>query len=306
MRIGYMGSPEISAAVLSALAREHEIACVISNPDKPRGRSGELQPTAVSAVALSHGWPLHRPVTLKDGGMEGVLQAHDLDLFFVFAYGRILPPSIFELPRHGSVNLHASILPEFRGASPIQASLLAGAKVTGWTLQKIAPDLDAGDILATREVNVDLQDRALELTQKLMPAGISLSLECLRNLEALLKSATPQDHARATFCKKITRESARIDWAASAFEIHNLVRAYFPSPVAWTTLGGKNAKILRTMPQELALKSTSPGQIWQEKDRLFVCTGSGWIEILEVQLEGKKALPAADFLKGFRGPPAFV
>lgn len=300
MKIGYFGSPEISARLLSAIAEKHEIVFVVSNPDKPRGREGTPQPTAVAELALSRGLPLYRPLTLKDGQTDPILAGHGADAFVIFAYGRLLPRATFEIPAAGCFNLHASLLPELRGASPIQSALLLGKTETGWTFQKITEELDAGDILGQIKVPIDPSDRTSELTERLMPAGISLTLEILGDLADRSRKAIQQNGALATFCSKITKQAARIVWDADAKSIANSVRGYYPSPVAWSTLEGKTVKILRASVAEMTLKNAAPGRIWTEKDRFFVCTGQGALEILELQMEGKKALTTSEFLRGFR------
>lgn len=300
MKIVYLGSPEISAQLLSALSAEHEIAAVVSNPDKPRKRSGTPEPTAVSALALERGWTLYRPATLKNGELMDELEGLHADVFFVFSYGRILPEALFNLPRFKTLNLHGSILPLLRGASPIQSALLAGMTETGWTLQKITKELDAGDILGEVRVPIDLMDRTLELTEKMMPPAIELSLRVLANLPEALAKAVPQDHSKATFCTKITREDAKLDFSLPAGLLHNRIRAYFPSPGAWGLLSGKNCRILRTRPVEIHSPAGTAGEIWTDKDKMYVQCGQGALEVLELQLEGKKPLEARDFLRGFR------
>ncbi|MCE9600097.1 MAG: methionyl-tRNA formyltransferase [Spirochaetia bacterium] len=300
MKIGYFGSPEISARLLSAIAEKHEIVFVVSNPDKPRGREGTPQPTAVSELALSRGFSLYRPQTLKDGLTDAHLASHNADAFVIFAYGRLLPRATFDIAPGGCFNLHASLLPELRGASPIQSALLLGKSKTGWTFQEITEELDAGDVLGQIVVPIDPADRTSELTERLMPAGISLTLEVLADLKRCREKAVKQESSQATFCSKISKAAARISWDSPAESIVNAVRGYFPSPVAWSTLDGKTLKILRANQVEMTLKNAAPGRIWTEKDRFFVSTGRGTIEILELQMEGKKALTTSEFLRGFR------
>lgn len=304
MRIGYLGSPEISAELLSALADHHEIAFVISNPDKPKKRSGSPEPTAVSALALLRGWTLYRPETLKDGALLPELRAANADVYFVFSYGKILPEELFTIAKYSTLNLHGSILPLLRGASPIQSALLAGMTETGWSLQKITKELDAGDILGEVRLAIDPEDRTLELTERMMPFARELSLQVLADLPSALANARPQNHALATFCTKVRREDARIDWNLESQSIHNRVRAYFPAPGAWTVLGGKTCRILRTRPSELNWPARVPGGIWTENGKMYAGSGSAALEILELQLEGKKALQTSEFLRGFRAEGA--
>jgi len=304
MRIGYLGSPEISAELLSALSEHHQIAFVISNPDRPRKRSGTPEPTAVSELALQRGWTLHRPETLKDESLLRDLRALDADVYFVFSYGKILPEALFSIPRYSTLNLHGSILPLLRGASPIQSALLAGMSETGWTLQKITRELDAGDILGEVRVPIGPDDRTSELTAKMMPLAAELSLQILEDLPAALLNARPQNHALATFCTKVRREDARIDWKLESHTIHNRVRAYYPAPCAWTMLAGKTCRILSTRCSELNWPARVPGGIWTENGKMYAGSGSAALEILELQLEGKKPLKSSEFLRGFRAEGA--
>jgi methionyl-tRNA formyltransferase len=304
MRIGYMGSPEISARLLETLSKHHEIAFVISNPDRPKKRSGTPESTPVASLALAQGWPLFRPESLKDGALLPELRDLAADVHFVFSYGKILPEALFNIPRYSTLNLHGSILPLLRGASPIQSALLAGMTETGWTLQKITKELDAGDILGEVRLAISPDDRASELTEKMMPLAAELSLRILENLPQALASAKPQDHAKATFCSKMRREDARIDWNLDSQSIHNRVRAYYPSPCAWAILAGKTCRILRARPSELNWPARVPGGIWTENGKMYAGSGSASLEILELQLEGKKPLQTSEFLRGFRAEGA--
>ncbi|MCR9144535.1 MAG: methionyl-tRNA formyltransferase [bacterium] len=285
-----MGSPAISARLLEALLESsHEVAFVVSNPDTPRGRSSRLQPTEVSALALERNLPLFRPQTLKNGAITGELEAFRVDLIVVFAYGRLLPPDVFELPPAGTINLHASILPLLRGASPIQSALLEGFTETGWSIQFIAAGMDTGDVLSEVRLSVDPDETAGELTERLVPAGVQLMLDTLETLGKAMQQggdvrqlATPQNHERSTHCRKITSEMARIDWSRSALEIHNTIRALNPKPIARTTIltaDGGALKIHRTRLLDMAtlesltdfqtgdaitpenLKAMAPGQL---------------------------------------------
>ncbi len=316
-RIGYLGSPDISAHLLRSIldAGRHEVAFVLSNPDRPRGRSSRLHPTEVSALALERDIPLFRPESLKKGeGREELveqLQAHDADLFVVFAYGKILPSAVYELPSLGAVNLHASLLPLLRGASPIQSALLHGLETTGWSVQKIAKGMDTGDVLATAEIPIDPEESAGELAERMLPEGVRLMLDVLERYEELWNAAQAQDESRASYCTKFTTEMSVIDWALAAQDIHNLVRALNPRPTARTQMpDGSNLKIHRTalMAPEAAATSryasAEPGTFGLERiddaRKLVVRAGDSVMEILELQPEGRKKLTAQDFLNGYR------
>ncbi len=309
VKIGYFGSPEISARLLAALIESgrHEIVFVVSNPDKPRGRSGTAHPTFVSAIALEKNIPLYRWPTLKDPEIVEELSRHKADLFFIFAYGRIIPRRIFDLPPERTMNLHASLLPELRGASPIQSAILRGFTETGWTIQYITEELDAGDILETCTVPVDPDATTADLTEKMMPAGIQLVLDTLGDLPARKTKRRAQDHDAASHCPKIDPVMARIDWTRSAKHIHNLVRAFVPWPGARTTYQGRELKIWQTSrtarpnpDSEKKLKEGPPGRFVVQGSAIFVAGGDGPLEILKLQPESRKAMSAADFVNGYR------
>lgn len=309
MKIGYFGSPEISARLLRALVEsgKHEVVFVVSNPDKPRGRSGTVHPTFVTSLAHEKQIPVYRPATLKDPAIDAELAAHKADLFFIFAYGRIIPRRIFDMPPGKTMNLHASVLPELRGASPIQSAILRGYSETGWTIQYITEELDAGDVVATCTVPIDPDATTPELTERMMPAGIELVLQTLDDLSAGKTIRHPQDHSRATHCPKIDAAMARIDWSKRAADIHNLVRAFVPWPGARTTYQGRELKIwqtrLGTRPNpesEKKLKGGPPGRFVVQGPQMFVAGGDGPLEILKLQPESRKAMSAADFVNGYR------
>lgn len=316
MKIGYFGSPDISFRLLKSIleAGDHEVVFVVSNPDKPRGRSGKSLPTPVSEIALEREIPLYRFESLRDQSCADLLRSHGADLFFIFAYGKILPEEIFKIPPLGSVNLHASILPLLRGASPIQSAILNGFSETGWTLQFLAKEMDAGDIIALKTVSIDPDENTEELTEKMLPVGIELSLDVLNSFQNAASSATPQDHSNATYCKKLRADGANIDWKNSAREIHDFVRALSPWPVARTTFNGHEFKIHRTAVWrnnekavediENLLKDNTPGRLLVlvegKKKRVIAGTGNGFLEILELQPANRKKVSASDFINGYR------
>ena len=312
MKIGYFGSPQISARLLQTILEDgkHEVVFVCSNPDSPRKRSGKPVPTEVSELALERGIPLLRPESLKEPEILETFQGFGADLFFIFAYGKLIPRAIIDVPPKKTVNLHASFLPELRGASPIQAAVIRGFKETGWSLQFIVPRLDAGDLIASSEpVPIELDDTAGSLTEKLVELAIPFVREIINNFEKYSTRPVPQDHDLATFCGKITPDMAMIDWTQPALTIHNQVRGMNPSPIATTSLKGKRVKILKTAPfsmdgEENQLQGNNPGSllVWSQgkRKRLVVPTGDGYLEILELQPENKKAVPAESFLNGFR------
>lgn len=317
MKLGYFGSPDLSAKLLAALLADerHQVLFVVSNPDKPRGRSGTARPTEVAELALERGLPLFRFPTLKGAEAAESLAAFDADLYVVFAYGRLLPSAVFRRPPRGTINLHASLLPALRGASPLQTALLEGFERTGWSVQFLTEELDAGDVIATAELPVDPDETLAELSARLLPAGIALTLDTLARFDELAPGARPQDAHAATYCKKITTAMTFIDWRASALRIHNHVRGLSPAPAARTRLNGSLVKLLRTRrltaeeaAADAGLQALSPGQGLRGpgSESLRICCGEGALEALELQLEGKKAQSARDFWNGYRGPEPLI
>lgn len=323
MRIGYFGSPAISATLLAALvdSGEHEVAFVVSNPDRPRGRSGQASATPCSSLALEHRLPLFRYARLQaDSGNDPAteLARFGCDLFVVFAYGRILPRSIFAMPSLGTVNLHASLLPELRGASPIQSAILRGFTQTGWTLQQMEAELDCGDIIATTKVAILPNETAGELTDRMLLPGVQLVLRTLSVFPDAVRHRTPQAPELVTFCSKFTTDMANLDWHVDAGTLHNKVRALNPWPMARSHLDGRLVRILATQTvaeAENHLPGAGPAELLALKvdgqRRLFAGTGTGLLEILALQMENRRAMNASDFLNGvtvaagarFSGPP---
>ncbi|MCB1175124.1 MAG: methionyl-tRNA formyltransferase, partial [Leptospiraceae bacterium] len=310
MRIVYFGSPAISADLLKALLADgrHEVVCVVSNVDKPRGRSKKLHPTAVSAVALEYGLPLYRfeKLSRNDAAVES-LAGFQADLFVVFAYGHWIPGRIFDLPPMRTINLHASLLPLLRGASPIQSALWNGFSTTGWSIQFVGREMDAGDVLSECRLPVDPNVTAAELTEQMLPAGIQLMVDTLAEFETLAPTAKAQRHELATHCSKIQTSDTWLDWDRPAVELHNQIRALNPAPGARTVLEGDELKIWRTQ----LVPAGEWGPEWREqppgtfgpglsKKHLFVRTGDGLLAVLELQPRGRKQLTAQDFLNGYR------
>lgn len=321
MKLLYFGSPEISAQLLNRLIGdgEHQICAVISNPDRPKGRSSQPVPTPVSSRALDAGLPLFRFESLKgEAGHQAFqeLQAFDADLAVVFAYGSIIPKAIFEAPRLGSVNLHGSLLPALRGASPVQSAILQGLTTTGWTLQRLGERMDAGDILSTVEIAVDGRETSGELFERMIPSGVQLVIDSLRRIDDLIAAARPQDETQATYCSKLRPDDAFIAWTDSSEKIHNQIRGMNPAPQARTItekgdlillhrsalLSDEDIAALFPSGDAASRHALLPGTICVAKQsgkkRLLARTGSGFLEILELQLSGRKRMPAHDFLNG--------
>lgn len=315
VRICYFGSPDFSRQLLEEISGYHEIVCVVSNPDSISDRSRIPKPTPVSSLAIEKGWKLLRPADVKDP--EFILELQNLkpDAGVVFSYGKILPQELIEIPRYGMMNLHGSLLPDLRGASPLQTAIMKGYKKSGWTLQKVSQKMDAGDILAQVEFSIEEEETTGELLRRVLPLGIRLVLEVLNAPEDYLKKAKPQNEELATYCYKIHQENAEIQWNKHAGEIHNFVRALNPSPVAHTSLRKHNGEIIKpvkiyrtTLKFEEEIKTQllrlekKEGEVHiikqNKRNRLFAKARDSWLEILEIQYPAKKQLPAHDFING--------
>jgi len=297
MRTVFMGNPEFAIPTLKALQHSnHDLVAVVSNPPKPMGRGQALMSTAVGKFAKDQGFPLIEPRSLRSQELNTQLTALNPDLFVVVAY-KILPKSLIDLPRLGALNLHASLLPKYRGAGPIQWALMNGDTTTGVTVFQITPDVDTGDILLQQEIAIGADDTMWTLGMRLCEAGAKLVIEAMDALETGSIAGIPQDPALATPAPKITKEMTLIDWAWPAEKIHNWVRGLSPFPGMVTTMGGKQFRIYKTA--VLNRNGNAPGTIVElHNGSLVVATGDGLLSLLEVQIEGKKKMPVADFLRG--------
>ena len=304
MRIIYLGTPQPAADLLSALiAAGHEIVCIITQPDRPRGRGQKVTFSPVKEVALKHSLPIEQPERLKNNPVFlSLLQSLKPELGVVVAYGKILPPEILAIPKHGFINLHASLLPKYRGAAPIQWALLKGEKETGITIFRLTEQLDEGPIISQEKIYISEDDNAVTLSEKLFKAAPVLMLNTLEKIEKGSAQFTGQNEAAATFAPMLTKESAEIDWKKSASEIHDRIRALVAWPGAHTIYQEKRLKIITTRLGifDLRHEPKLPGEILQlVKDEGFiVATGAGDLLVLEVQLEGGKKMRAFDFAIG--------
>jgi methionyl-tRNA formyltransferase len=304
MKIVFMGTPEPAARILEALrGGGHEILAVVTQPDRPRGRGQKITFSPVKEKALEHNFPVEQPEKVKGNQVFiSRLKSLDPEVIVVVAYGRILPKEILQLPKFGCVNVHASLLPKYRGAAPIQWALLNGEKETGITIMKIDERLDTGDIILQEKIKIEENDDALALTQKLFDRGSDLLLKALAQIEERRVKYSPQEEAEATNAPALTKESGEIDWRRSAAEIHNRVRALVPWPGAHTFFKEKLLKIWRSNIHVLDLetKYKLPGTVVHlvKKVGFIVATGAGHLLILEVQPEGKKRMGAYEFVIG--------
>ena len=302
MKLVFCGTPQFAVPTLEAvIAAGHQVALVLTQPDRPVGRSQELQAPPVKQTAIAHGIPVMQPEKIKNNAeLRAELESIAPDAILVVAYGRIIPDWMLELPRFGNINLHGSLLPKYRGAAPIQWAVASGETVTGVTTMRLDAGLDTGPMLLAQAIPVGEEETAVDVYENLAEVGAPLMVETLRRLEAGEIFPEQQDHSLATLAPILTREDGRIDFSRTAHEIYNRWRGFQPWPGAYTALRGKKliAHRLRPVSQEAPLP---PGHILLHEGRLLVCCGgSTVIELEEVQLEGKKRMPAADLLRGFQ------
>jgi methionyl-tRNA formyltransferase len=302
MRLVFCGTPQFAIPTLEALlAAGHQIALVISQPDKPVGRSGEINPTPVKRAALAHGIAVTQPEKLKHNELlRQTLTEIAPDAIIVVAYGRIIPQWMLDLPRHGCLNGHASLLPRWRGAAPIQWAIASGDTETGVTTMRLNAGLDTGPMLMKWAVTITPKTTSPELFQTLSTIGAELMVQTLASLEAGLISPAEQDDAQATMAPILTRDDARILFTRTAKEIDQRFRGFQPWPGAFTTLRGKKL-IVHGMHVAESATNPAPGTlILRDGAMLAVCAEGTAIVLDEVQMEGKRSMPADEFLRGFQ------
>ena len=296
-RIGFFGTPEFAVPSLRALlAGADPVVGVVCQPDKRAGRGQHLTPPPVKQVALEAQVPVLQPEKLRPPEFLGALRAWAPDLIVVAAYGRILPKSVLELPPHGCINVHWSLLPKYRGAAPIQWAILRGEKTTGITIMRMNERMDAGDILLQRETRIGDDETYGELQTRLADIGAHALMEAIAQLHAGTLRAQPQREEDVTLAPMIAKENGRIDWTQPAVVIARMVRAFNPWPSAFTSLDGKLLKIHRA--HVGSVNVAAPGSVVQAQGDLAVATGEGVLICDELQLEGRKRLSAAEFVRG--------
>ena len=296
MRLIYMGTPDFAATVLKGIYDAgHEIVGVISQPDKPKNRGMQMQPTPVKMQAEALGLPVYQPETLKNGAILPYLEEKAPEIIVVVAYGKILPEYILNFPKYGCINMHASLLPMYRGAAPIQWSILNGEKETGVTSMHMDKGLDTGDMILKSKVEITETDTAATLHDKLADCAASL---CAETLEALSSGTAPrekQNDAASTYAPLLTKELGNIDWAKPTREILDKVRGLFPWPGAYSYKDGERFKIIEVCKAE---GKGTPGEVLENSGKLVVATGDGAVEILTLQMPGKKQMAASALLLG--------
>ena len=303
MRIIFMGTPDFSVGTLEALVEAgHEVCLVVSQPDKPKGRGGKMQYTPVKEKALELGLDVYQPQRVKETEFIEKLKEMNPDAIVVIAFGQILPKAILDMPKYGCINVHASLLPKYRGAAPIQWSVIDGEKETGVTTMYMNEGLDTGDIIDKVVVPIDKKETGGSLFDKLAIEGGKLILKTLIELENGTAVRTPQDDSKSNYAGMINKQLGKIDFNKSANEIERLIRGLNPWPSAYTKMDGKTLKIWDADVDD-SENDSAPGTITEVgKDFIRVATGKGSLKILELQLEGKKRMKTRDFLNGAKIP----
>ncbi|MDX1418936.1 MAG: methionyl-tRNA formyltransferase [Rubricoccaceae bacterium] len=300
MRLVFMGTPDFAVPSLRALLDAgYRPVAVVTVPDRPVGRGQHVRASAVKRVAEAAEVPVLQPESLKDEAFQAALAALDPDVIVVVAF-RILPPEVYGLAKRGAFNLHASLLPAFRGAAPINRALMAGVSETGVTTFFLQPKVDTGEMILQRRVPVGPDETAGELHDRLAAVGAEAVVETVRRIERGEAVATPQDDALASPAPKLFKEDMAVDWAQPARRVHDHVRALSPYPAAWTTLpDGRQLKLLRTAVVEDEGQHGTPGEVTEAGERIVVACGEGAVEVLELQRQGKRRMDARDFLNGY-------
>jgi methionyl-tRNA formyltransferase len=299
-RVVFMGTPEFAVSSLLALCEHHDVVGVVTQPDRPAGRGRILTLSPVKQAALAAELPVFQPKTLRSPGALDHLAGWQPDVIVVAAFGQILPTPVLELPPHGCLNLHGSLLPRYRGAAPIPAAILAGDSVTGITLMHMDEGLDTGPILAQVECSITAMDTTASLAVKLSDLAAQLLVATLpRWIDGELQ-AQPQDDSMATYCGPLKKEDGHLDWTRSAVYLDRQVRACDPWPGAYTTWQGRTLKVLRARPRADKQAPGELGQVVALEPGVGVVTGDGLLQLVDVQLAGKRAVTAEQFARGQR------
>jgi len=301
MKLVFCGTPMFAVPCLEALLQaSFDVQLVVSQPDRPKGRGLEMVPTPVKQVALQHGIPVVQPEKIKvNPDFRSQLESIQPDAIIVVAYGRIIPQWMIDLPPLGNINVHASLLPKYRGAAPIQWAIASGERVTGVTTMRIDAGLDTGDMLLKAELPISPDDTSVTLSPRLSALGAHLLVETLQRLEARKLEATPQDHSQASLAPILKKEDGLIDFTRTASDIHNRLRGFQPWPGAFTIFRAKQFAIHAARPADQS--NLAPGELAATGASLLVgCGNHTALELLEVQPEGKKRMAARDFANGYR------
>jgi methionyl-tRNA formyltransferase len=298
MVIVFFGTPQFAVPTLDALvASRHQVPLVVTQPDRQRGRGQKVTDAPVKAAAKAHGIPVYQPDRLRDPDVAATLRRHAPDLGVVAAYGKLLPTELLELPRLGMLNVHASLLPKYRGAAPVHRAVMSGEAETGVTIMQVVEALDAGDMLAKSTRAIGPDDTSVEVERELAEAGASLLVETIDRLEAGIIRPEPQDDTASTYAPRLTKGEGAIDWTLPARRIHDRVRGLHPWPLASSWLDGNRVIIRKS--RVLPGSDPTPGTVVDvARDAIVVATGDGRLAITELQPEGRRPMPTRDFLAG--------
>ena len=296
MRVIFMGTPDFAVPSLEQLLRHgHEVCAVYTQPDKPKGRGHKLQPPPVKELALQHNIPVFQPVNLRGEDTQREIQAWGADVIVVVAYGKLLPKAVLDAPRLGCVNVHGSLLPKYRGAAPIQWTVLNGDKTAGVTTMFMAEGMDTGDMLLKAETPVGEEETSGQLFERLKDLGAQLLIETLEKLEQGALTPIPQEEAQATHAPMLSKELSLVDWTKPAQQVHDLIRGLNPWPSAVSYLDGKKLKLHASRVRE---GSGQPGKAFVQEGALLVYCGQGALELTELQTENGKRMDGKSYLLG--------
>lgn len=297
MRVIFAGTPDFAASALAALIEaEHEILAVLTQPDRPKGRGMKLTPSPVKTLALQNNLPVWQPENLKDVAVQHELRDLQADVMVVAAYGLLLPAAVLNIPEHGCLNIHASLLPRWRGAAPIQRAIEAGDVESGVCIMQMDVGLDTGDVLLSRNTPIKNNTTAAQLHDALAVIGAEAIVEALATLPAL--TAVSQPETGVTYAQKLSKPDAEIDWSLGAKQIHNKIRALNPVPGTWSRLNGQVIKIWTSSVLEMSSTATTGSIVAADKQGIAVQTGEGVVLITELQASGSKRMAAAAFVAG--------
>lgn len=309
MKLIFMGTPDFAATILAKLINSgHEIIGVVTQPDKEKGRGHEISFSPVKELAMKHGLPVYQPAKVKETESLEKIKALKPEVIVVAAFGQILPKALLDIPEHGCINVHASLLPKYRGAAPIQYSILDGEEETGITIMYMDVGIDTGDIILQKAIPIDLKETGGSLFDKMAVLGSDLLIEALKDIENGTATRTPQEHEKATHVRMISKEMGLLDFNEPAVKLERQIRGLNPWPSAYTLLDGKTLKLWQADVEEDKLtgkgvQEAIPGEVIEiHKDAIVVKTGEGNLAIKELQLEGKKRMAADAFLRGYPVP----
>lgn len=309
MKLLFMGTPDFAATILQKLIdSQHELIGVVTQPDKEKGRGHGISFSPVKKLALKYGLAVYQPVKVKDESFLDMIRNMNPDAIIVAAFGQILPKALLDIPRFGCINVHASLLPKYRGAAPIQYSILDGEKETGITIMYMDTGIDTGDIILQRRLAIDPKETGGSLFDKMAVLGAETLLEALQQIENGTAVRVPQEHEKATYVKMITKEMGRLDFTQSAVKLERMIRGFNPWPTAYTMLNGKMIKIWQAEAEDGKSSDGNgdkavPGEVIKiRRDCILIKTGDGNLAVKELQLEGKKRMPAEAFLNGYPLP----